>query len=47
MRVKARVGRSGFRDFATIEGGIEEIMEEGMDWTLFDFIETRLCGDAG
>jgi hypothetical protein len=43
MRVKARAGRSGFRDFAIIE----EIMEEGMDWTLFDFIETRLCGDAG
>jgi hypothetical protein len=47
MRVKASTGKSGFRDFAILEEGITEMMEESMDWTLFDLIETRLCGDAG
>src|ERR1700692_1992214 len=38
MRGNARAGRSVFGDFA--------IMEEIMDWTLFEFIETRLKGDS-
>jgi hypothetical protein len=37
MTVKARAGRSVFGVFAIIE---ENIVEENMDWTLSDFIET-------